>query len=145
MGDLPDSGHRTSFGEGMAVREADPMKPALEGISPFALLRLGVLLAKAGEKYPSYKNWEAGMPVSRYIGAIFRHLVSYMAGDTSEDHLAAILWNAAACAHHEVVGSTSGKTFADLDDRSAWANPGAMKQYRDFMVKMGWLEPEEKP
>ena len=117
---LPDSGVRTSFGDGMAIREADPNKPAIEGMSPFAAIRLGLLFTKGGIKYKDFRNWEKGMPVTRYVGAILRHTFQYLARDTSEDHLAAIMWNAQCLAHHEAVGTTSGKTFADIDDRPKW-------------------------
>lgn len=116
---LPDTGARAEYDTG-AVREADPNKPALEGISPYALIRLGALLTKANAKYGSYRNWEKGIPVTRYIGGILRHTLAYMMRDTSEDHLAAIMWNAMAIIHHEEVGSTSGKSFSELDDRPVW-------------------------
>lgn len=114
---LPDTGKRIQFGEGMAIREADPNKPAVEGISPFALLRLGSLFTKGHQKYGDFRNWEKGMPVTRYIGAIIRHTCLYMMRDDKEDHLAAIMWNAQALIHHEEVGTSSGKTFEDIDDR----------------------------
>lgn len=117
---LPDSGTRTQFGEGMAHREADPMKPAVEGISPFAIFRLGLLFTKGGIKYKNFRNWELGMPTTRYIAAIIRHTFSYLARDESEDHLAAIMWNAQCLIHHEEAGTTSGKTFEDIDDRPRW-------------------------
>lgn len=117
---LPDSGHRLDYGNGLAVREADPNKPTLEGISPYALLRLGALLTKANNKYGDYRNWEKGLPITRYIGGILRHAVAFMMSDTSEDHLASIMWNAMCIIHHQEVGSTSGADFAELDDRPRW-------------------------
>lgn len=120
---LPDSGIRETFGEGMALREADPSKPALDGISPFALLRLGALMTKAGVKYKDgggFRNWEKGLPLMRYYRAILGHALAWAIRDDKEDHMAAIMWNAMCIMHHEEVGSTSGKTFADLDDRPRW-------------------------
>ena len=35
---------------------------------------------------------------------MFRHLLSWMKGDNSEDHLAAIAWNALAIIHHQELG-----------------------------------------
>lgn len=117
---LPDSGTRTSFGEGMAIREADPNKPSVEGISPFAIFRLGTLFTKGGIKYGEFRNWEKGMPVTRMVGAIIRHTFQYLARDESEDHLAAIMWNAQCLIHYESVGGISGKSFKELDDRPVW-------------------------
>ena len=112
---LPDSGERTSFGDGLAVREADPNKPAVEGISPELIFRLGALLTKGGQKYGDFRNWEKGMPWTRCFGAIIRHAFQWLARDTSEDHLAAIVWNAMALMHYE-------RYNKDLDDRPAWGS-----------------------
>lgn len=112
---LPDTGHRVQFGEGRAIREADPWKPAMEGISPFMLERLGVLLAKGAQKYGDFRNWERGMPFTRCIGAILRHTAAYMARRTDEDHLAAVVWNAMVLIHYEDVG-----LGPELDDRPDW-------------------------
>ncbi len=123
---LPDSGVRVSFGAGMASREADPSKPAHDGLSPYAMHRLSLLMTKADDKYKDVggkRNWEKGMPVTRYLRAILGHTFAYMCRDTSEDHLASIMWNAMCLAHHEVVGTVSGdpaipgKTFTEIDDR----------------------------
>jgi hypothetical protein len=48
------------------------------------------------------RNWEKGIPVSRYVSAILRHTFKYIWGANDEDHLAAIAWNAFAIMHHEV-------------------------------------------
>lgn len=121
---LPDTGLREIFGEGLAVREADPTKPALGGISPFAELALGDLMTKAGIKYAAaggYRNWEKGMPVTRVIESIKRHVNAFQRGDETEDHLAAIMWNAMVLIHYRDGGTTSGKSFKDLDDRPRWS------------------------
>lgn len=110
---LPDSGERESFGEGLAIREADPDKPAVEGISPFMILRLGTHLTNGGKKYGDFRNWEKGMPFTRCIGAIVRHIFQYLARDESEDHLAAVAWNVMALIHYE-------ETKPELDDRPVW-------------------------
>lgn len=115
MSDLPDSGIRTSFGDGRAVREADDSKSSIGGISPYALIRLGNLLTKANKKYGDYRNWEKGMPVQRFIDGMGRHLVGYMLRDESEDHLAAIMWNAMCLIHYEETGM-----IFELDNRPTW-------------------------
>lgn len=118
---LPDSGTRVRFGKGMAIREADPNKPAVDGISPYAALRLGMHFTRGGVKYKNFRNWELGQPITRYIGAILRHTFLYLARDEREDHIAAIMWNAQCIAHHEEVGTMSGKTFEQIDDRPRWS------------------------
>lgn len=128
---LPDSGLRVAFSRGGAHREADPSKPLLSAISPYAMDRLGLHLAAADEKYKDVggcRNWEKGMPVTRYIDGIGRHLAAYLKRDASEDHLAAIMWGGMCLAHHEQVGAVVHQpgeasvfyTFDDLDDRPIW-------------------------
>lgn len=122
---LPDSGARERFGEGNgAVREADPDKPAVEGISPYAIERLGVLLTRGGQKYGDFRNWEKGMPYTRCVGAIVRHAFAYLRRDNSEDHLAAVMWNAMVLLHY-----SSLSQYDDYDDRPTWGDlrPGGPK------------------
>lgn len=112
---LPDSGERTSFGDGMAIREADPDKASIEGVSPYAMFRLGRLFTKGGIKYGDFRNWEKGMPMMRCAGAILRHTFQWMMRDESEDHMAAVMWNAQAVMHYEEVKP-------ELDDRPRWTD-----------------------
>lgn len=56
------------------------------------------------------RNWEKGMPFSRYIDSAKRHLDKYIMGMTDEDHLAAAAWNIFAIMHHQELGQT------ELDD-----------------------------
>ena len=39
------------------------------------------------------RNWQRGIPVSRYIDSALRHLMKDLAGATDEDHAAAFVWN----------------------------------------------------
>ena len=104
MGDLDgkmnDGGERTKYGENSAQREPATGKGRPDLISPFALTRLSKWYEMGGAKYGD-RNWEAGMPFSRYTAAMFRHLISWMKGKKDEDHLSAIAWNAIALMHHQ--------------------------------------------
>lgn len=102
-GKMNDGGERISFGENAAQREPDKGKgrPAL--ITPFALTRLSKWYALGAEKYGD-RNYEKGMPFSRYTDSMFRHVIAWMKGDESEDHLSAIAWNSFAIMHHQELG-----------------------------------------
>ena len=100
---MNDGGERTQYKEGSAFREPDDNKPRPELISPFALNRLADWYGKGAKKYAS-RNWEKGMPFSRYTASMFRHLIAWMMGKTDEDHLAAVAWNAFAIMHHQELG-----------------------------------------
>lgn len=83
-----------------ATRSADAERARYDLLSPVALQayaeRMGMGVAAHGER-----NWERGMPMSAVIRHLMRHLVLWMAGDKSDDHLAAVIWNAAAAVHFE--------------------------------------------
>lgn len=72
-------------------------------ISPWALTRLSHWYELGSKKY-GCRNWEKGMPFSRYTASMYRHLLAWMKGDDSEDHLAAIAWNSFALMHHQELG-----------------------------------------
>jgi hypothetical protein len=42
----------------------------------------------------SRDNWKQGIPLSRYVDSLYRHLWAFMENDDTEDHLGAIIWNA---------------------------------------------------
>jgi hypothetical protein len=102
---LVDSGERTNYGDGSAMREPDDNKPQPSLISPFALRRIAMHLTNGAKKYEP-DNWIKGMPYRRYTDSMFRHLLSWCAGETEEDHLAALCFNAMAIIHHQECGET---------------------------------------
>jgi hypothetical protein len=102
---LNDSNQRMDYGEGSALREPDDDKPAPALISPFAWERIAQHYANGAKKYAP-RNWEKGMPFSRYLNSALRHIISYMKGDKTEDHLAAAAWNIMAIIHFEELGQT---------------------------------------
>lgn len=99
FGSLQDSGNRTDYGTG-GLRDRPGGKGRFDLISPLALERLAKHYEAGCLKY-SPRNWEQGLPVSCFIDSAMRHLCVYLSGDTSEDHLAAAMWNAAGAIHIE--------------------------------------------
>jgi len=95
-----DNGKRQSFGKGMAIRDTADDKPRPDLISPFADERLGHWLRMGARKYAE-RNWEKGMPFSRCVASLRRHVMRYQQGRRDEDHLAAVLFNAMALIHYE--------------------------------------------
>jgi len=96
---MEDSGERIKFETG-AIRDSAVNKPRPDLISPFAQWRMGEWMRLGAEKY-NERNWEQGIPFSRCIASIFRHLLEYMMGYKNEDHLAAIAVNAEFLMHFE--------------------------------------------
>ena len=99
-GKINDEGKRISYGENKAVREPSNGKGRYDLISPFATRRLAEWYELGAQKY-SDRNWEKGIPFSRYIDSAKRHLDKYIMGMEDEDHLAAAAWNIFAIMHHQ--------------------------------------------
>lgn len=101
--------------ESGATRSADAEGTRYDLLSPVALRayaeRMALGVASHGER-----NWERGVPMSAVIRHLMRHLVQWLDGDKSDDHLAAVLWNAAAAVHFE-------RTRPDLIDVPARQMP----------------------
>jgi hypothetical protein len=111
---MKDGGKRQSFGEGRAVRDTADNKPRPDLISPFADERVGHWLQIGAEKYTE-RNWEGGMPFTRAVASLRRHLMQYQQGMRDEDHLAAIVCNATFLMHYEEM-IERGVLPAELND-----------------------------
>ena len=122
MTNMHDSGERQEFTTG-AIRDTAEDKPRPSLISPFLIERLGMWCALGAKKY-SDRNWEKGMPFSRVMDSLERHIMKYKMGLQDEDHLAAIAWNAMALIHYEEM-IKRGILSEELND---------MPDYKDRLV-----------
>lgn len=77
-----------------AVRSMTTGKGRFDLIPAYPLKRLAQHYENGAAKYAD-RNWEKGLPLSRYVDSAERHMNAFKDGDRSEDHLAAILWNVA--------------------------------------------------
>lgn len=100
---INDSGERMTYGEGKAEREPSIGKGRFDLITPFGLERLAKWYELGAKKY-SDRNWEKGIPFSRYFDSAMRHMTKFMMGRIDEDHLAAAVWNLMAIMHHQELG-----------------------------------------
>jgi hypothetical protein len=125
---MKDGGKRQSFGKGMAVRDTAEGKPRPDLISPFLDERVGQWLRIGAEKYAE-RNWEGGMPFSRAVASLRRHLMQYQQGLRDEDHLAAIVCNAMFLMHYEEM-IERGVLPAELNDMPNYQKPPAKKKRR---------------
>lgn len=105
-----DGGAKQVFKSG-AQRDEQAGKPRYDLIPPASLRRLAELYARGAEKYDDH-NWAKGMPTSRILASLLRHVEAYRIGDETEDHLAAVAWNAFAIMHFE------GSEYDDFYDWS---------------------------
>ncbi len=91
----------TLFSTG-AVRSTDANDERWDLITAHGLRRLARTCAEGARKYSDH-NWEQGIPASNLINHAIRHIYLYLAGDTSEDHLAHAAWNLLGVCHFEEV------------------------------------------
>jgi hypothetical protein len=85
-------------------------------IPPEAIRRLARRFEDGAERY-GRDNWQKGIPLSRYHDAIMRHTLAAAEGQSDEDHLGAVLWNAAAWIWTED-HIKSGRLPVELEDRA---------------------------
>lgn len=110
---IQDSGERMQYGENGAIREPATGKGRYDLISPFALDRIAKWYELGAQKYEE-RNWEKGIPFSRFYDSAMRHLNMFMMGKTDEDHLAAAAWNIMCMIHFQEMRAYNGKNFDDL-------------------------------
>jgi hypothetical protein len=78
------------------------------------LIKLSQHLEKGAKKYAK-RNWEIGFPLSRTLDSLLRHILQFMIGDTSEDHLTAIACNIMFIQHTQFMVE-HGKLPKELHD-----------------------------
>ena len=91
-----------TYGQGvMEITEAGALRECNKGRGRFDLLPYEAMEALAiwyelgAAKYEE-RNWEKGLSVKDCINRMNRHALKAANGWTDEDHLAAVMWNAAA-------------------------------------------------
>lgn len=95
-------------------RDSRRGKGRFDLVSPYALRAWACHSEEGGEKYGD-RNWEKGQPLSWYLDSAGRHWSQLLAGETDEDHAAALMWNAAAFIHtREMI--RQGRLPEELDD-----------------------------
>ena len=91
MRELKDSGSRTNFSTG-AVRDAQTGKGRMDLLPVRALIEVARIMEAGATKYEA-RNWEKGIPLSRYMDSGLRHAMKFLRGDHDEPHLAQACWN----------------------------------------------------
>lgn len=110
---LPDSGARSEFKTG-AVRDAMSGKGTPSLIPIDALRAVSKRFEDGATKY-GRDNWKKGIPLSRYVDSLYRHLWQLMEDDQSEDHGGAVIWNA-MCLIQTKKWISEGKLPEELND-----------------------------
>lgn len=94
-----DSGNREQMPTG-SQRDTQDDKPRYDLIGVEGLERVAGLMGRGARKYGE-NNWRLGQPASRYFASMMRHAYQWAMGDDTEDHLAAVVFNAFGIMHIE--------------------------------------------
>lgn len=89
---IKSTGEPRQFSTG-AVRDAATGKPRLSLIPQDLLARVAKHYELGAIKYGT-DNWRKGQPQDTTLDSLERHILAYRKGETDEDHLAAVVWNA---------------------------------------------------
>lgn len=116
-----DSGAREEFSTG-AKRDTQGDKTRYDLIPTLALRRVADLYARGAAKYDD-NNWQKGIPYSRCMASLERHLHAFKQGEPEEDHLAAVVWNALAIMHYQE--TARDEELNDIPDVSYWRRTDA--------------------
>jgi hypothetical protein len=110
---VKDSGERQEFTTG-AVRDKSSGKGRFDLLPAYVLFRDARHMENGAVKYGD-RNWEKGIPLSRFMDSAIRHICCYQMGMRDEDHLAAARWNLGGLIWTEEM-IRRGKLPAELND-----------------------------
>lgn len=84
----------------------DEGKERVDLLPADALMELGKVYGAGAKKYAA-RNWERGMPYSKVLGPLLRHLFKWMRGEQidpedGQRHIAKVAWNAMSLLTYEL-------------------------------------------
>lgn len=94
-----DSGSREEYNSG-ARRDVRMGKGRYDLLSPMAIRRIAGVYERGAAKYGD-RNYEKGMPLSRFLDSALRHLLQFAEGKQDEDHASQAAWNIISLIHTE--------------------------------------------
>lgn len=113
IGQIKDSGKRQDFPTG-AVRDTQEGKGRYDLLPTRALAEVAVHFQQGAEKYDA-RNWEKGIPLSRFLDSALRHSFAVLEGKADEPHARAAAWNW-LCLIETKARIKAGLLPAELDD-----------------------------
>lgn len=88
---IKDSGMRTEFNTG-AMRDGQEGKGRMDLLPVRALFEVAKIFEAGAKKFEA-RNWEKGVPLSRFMDSGLRHAMKWLSGKRDEPHLAQACWN----------------------------------------------------
>lgn len=112
--EIQGSAKQTEFPTG-AVRHDSEGKGRYDLLPVLATRRIAAHWERGGKTFGD-RNWEKGQPVGRLLDSAKRHIDQWLAGETDEDHLAAVVWNVMATMEFEERQKLGMARYAALFD-----------------------------
>ena len=110
---LPNSGQHAEYDTG-AIRDSK-IGNGIPSLMPIEALRVAAKRFEDGAIHYGTNNWQKGIPLSRYVDSLYRHLWQWMEDEKDEDHGGAIIWNV-MCMIQTKKWIEQGKLPRDLND-----------------------------
>lgn len=100
-----------------AQRDSNTNKPFIHNLLGYTRQRFGYLTNLGAQRYGD-GNFKKGIPTEVALESLDRHLASYMEGDRTEDHLAAIVFGAQLCMLNEKTEGISADYYFKLNKKN---------------------------
>jgi hypothetical protein len=110
---IKDSGQRTEFSTG-AHRDLGAGKGRFDLLPPRVIRALAIHYEYGCKKYGD-RNWEKGIPISKFLDSGIRHIFDVSDGIDDEPHLIAAIWNL-VCAYETILRIQEGALPEELYD-----------------------------
>lgn len=95
-------------------------------LPPNSVIEVAKVLEVGSEKYAP-RNWENGIPLSRFIDSGLRHVFRHLRGDDNEPHLAMACWNFLCCLD-TILRIKDGILSSDLNDLPTYSRYVAIEK-----------------
>lgn len=112
---LKDSGSRQTYDTGAQKEDQNQEGKGRYDLLPVTAIRRVAEVYRKGAKKYADRNWERGIPLSRFLDSAKRHLDQFQEGMQDEDHLAQATWNLLGLLHTEEM-IKRGLLPIELDD-----------------------------
>ena len=138
---LQDGGSRKVYSTGAMKEDCSKTvgKGAYHLLPPFPIRKLAEVYRKGAIKYAD-RNWEKGIPLSRFMDSLKRHVDKSAEGMLDEDHEAQALWNLVGLIHtREMI--KRGLLPEELDDLPSYGKDGVAVEIEEGVFCSKWRKP----
>lgn len=122
--------------EGGSCRDRTPGRGIYSCFPMNGLKRLAQRYEYGNLKYGDAEGYKRGLPVKDSMDSMFRHMVAYLEGDNSEDHMAAVAWGAMCIMYMEEFRPK----FQDIETRKKLSSSKGDFEYLKKIIDGGQIK-----